>query len=315
MNWKKIGHIFNTTEVKNISWMKEFAQCTSALVFDDFVRVYFSCRPNRDKDGQYLSYTGFVELDRNDLAKIINISKEPILPLGGLGCFDEFAIYPTSVIKYNDIFLLYYTGWTRCKSTPFNCSIGLAYSDDGIKFTRHGRGPILSFSKDEPYVISGPKIRRFNNKWYLFYLGGIDWIMYENKPESIYKLKMATSEDGIDWKIENRNIVNDVLDENECQAGPDVFCFEGRYNMYFSYRHGLDFRNKERGYRVGYAYSYDLLNWTRDDDNVGIHLSKEGWDSEMMHYPHVFQCDEKMYMTYNGNEFGRYGFGLAELEK
>jgi hypothetical protein len=33
----------------------------------------------------------------------------------------------------------------------------------------------------------------------------------------------------------------------------------------------------------------------------------------MQCYPHVFECDGKVYLLYNGNEFGRYGFGLAEL--
>jgi hypothetical protein len=29
----------------------------------------------------------------------------------------------------------------------------------------------------------------------------------------------------------------------------------------------------------------------------------------------VFDCDGRIYLLYNGNEFGRYGFGLAELER
>jgi hypothetical protein len=35
----------------------------------------------------------------------------------------------------------------------------------------------------------------------------------------------------------------------------------------------------------------------------------------MHHYPHVFELNGKYYMTYNGNEFGKYGFGLAILEE
>ena len=67
-------------------------------------------------------------------------------------------------------------------------------------------------------------------------------------------------------------------------------------------------------YGFDYAYSTNMFDWTRDDENVGIELSEEGWDSTMLHYPHVFECDGKVYMLYNGNEFGRYGFGLAELD-
>jgi predicted GH43/DUF377 family glycosyl hydrolase len=150
----------------------------------------------------------------------------------------------------------------------------------------------------------------------MFYLAGTKWINYNGKPEIIYKNRLATSIDGINWERHNKNIISDILDENECQAGPDVFYKDELYHMYFIYREGLDFRTiPGRGYKIGYAYSKDLINWTRDDDNAGIEYSKEGWDSTMHHYPHVFELDGKYYMTYNGNEFGKYGFGLAILEE
>ena len=47
----------------------------------------------------------------------------------------------------------------------------------------------------------------------------------------------------------------------------------------------------------------------------GIDVSKDGWDSEMLCYPHVFKCDDNIFMLYNGNQFGRYGFGLAVLDR
>ena len=85
--------------------------------------------------------------------------------------------------------------------------------------------------------------------------------------------------------------------------------------MYFCYRYATDFRtNPQRAYRLGYAYSFDLIEWTRDDENAGIERSKDGWDSEMMCYPFLFSDENKNYLLYNGNAFGRYGFGLAVLE-
>ena len=69
----------------------------------------------------------------------------------------------------------------------------------------------------------------------------------------------------------------------------------------------------DRSYRIGYAYSDDLVNWTRDDANVGIDVTEGAWDSDMLCYPYIFECDGQAYLLYNGNEFGRYGFGLARL--
>ncbi len=66
--------------------------------------------------------------------------------------------------------------------------------------------------------------------------------------------------------------------------------------------------------KLGYAYSNDLTNWIRDDDNLQFSTKNDGeWDSDMMCYPNIFECDENIYLLYNGNEFGRYGFGLAKL--
>ena len=86
--------------------------------------------------------------------------------------------------------------------------------------------------------------------------------------------------------------------------------------MYFVYREGTDFRKTlGRGYKIGYATSKDLFNWDRKDGESGIPYSEDGWDSTMQHYPHVFKINNEIYMTYNGNDFGKYGFGLAILEK
>ncbi len=84
--------------------------------------------------------------------------------------------------------------------------------------------------------------------------------------------------------------------------------------MYFCYRAAHGFREcSDKAYRIGYAYSDDLKNWVRDDDQSGIDISAEGWDSEMQCYPHLFECNGNVYMLYNGNDFGRHGFGLAVL--
>jgi hypothetical protein len=85
--------------------------------------------------------------------------------------------------------------------------------------------------------------------------------------------------------------------------------------MFFCYRESFDFRRaKGRGYRIGHAWTDDLINWTRDDTSPLLEGSPSEWDSDMQCYPHVFECDGKIYLLYNGNEFGRHGFGLAELE-
>jgi predicted GH43/DUF377 family glycosyl hydrolase len=314
--WRKLGRVFDPTKIENKPWLKEFAQAPATLVFDEFVRVYFSCRPSRDENGQYISYTAYLDLDRKNLLNIIGLAEEPIMNLGGVGDFDEFGIYPMSVIRDGEKILAYYGGWTRCESVPYNVSIGLAVSrDGGRRFERLGQGPILGHSLDEPMTVSGPKIRKFNEMYYLWYVAGSKWHVSTNRPESIFKIRMATSTDGINWNRMNRNIIEPVLEQDECQASPDVILFNDRYHMFFSYKFGTDFRGTDRGYRLGYASSEDLLHWHRQDSLAGLHSSADDtWDGQSVAYPHVFELDGRIYMFYLGNDVGRFGFGLAVLE-
>lgn len=314
--WKKLGKVFDPTRFDDVEWMHEFAQAPSSLIFDDFVRVYFSCRPKPDVRGQYVSRAAYVDFDRNDMFKILRLSSRPVLELGDLGTFDQFGTYPISVIKMDDSIHAYYGGWTRCESVPFNVAIGYAKSQDGgVSFQKIGPGPILSYSADEPFILSGPKIRRYNDIWYLWYIAGRRWKMFQGKPEPIYKIRMAYSPDGINWMKVHRDIITDVLGEDEAQASPDVFFSHGRYHMFFCFRQPSDYRrNKNRSYRIGYAYSDDLTSWIRDDSRVGLGVSQDGWDSEMIAYPHVFELDGVIYLLYLGNQVGRFGFGAARLD-
>ncbi len=313
--WKKLGKVFGPQDAPARPWMEEFAQAPAVLVFDDFVRVYFSCRPKADAKGQYTSYSAWLDLERRNLFNVIAIAEHPILPLGGLGTFDEFGIYPVSVVRDGSDVRAYYAGWTRCESVPFNVAIGVAVShDDGKTFSRIGTGPVLSYSPDEPFILSGPKIRRFNGKWQLFYIAGRKWKRVDGRPEPVYKIRMATSDDGYSWSKVGRDLIPSRVEPDEAQSSPDVFYANGKYHMFFAYRYSSHYRGKQNGYRIGYASSDNLVDWTRDDTKAGITVSESGWDAEMVSYPHVFELDGKVYMAYLGDQVGRYGFGLAELD-
>jgi hypothetical protein len=138
--------------------------------------------------------------------------------------------------------------------------------------------------------------------------------MVDGRPEPVYKIRMATSPDGLRWTKVNRDLIPSRIEEDEAQASPDVFEANGRYHMFFCYRRSAHFRGREGGYRIGYAWSTNLVDWTRDDARCGIDVSESGWDAEMVAYPHVFDVDGATYMAYLGDQVGRYGFGLARLQ-
>lgn len=319
MKWNKLGLIFNPIQHKLANNCVEFAQSPQALVFDDFVRVYFSTRSVDQKNGKFLSHIAFVDFDKN-FKTIIGVSEDTVIPLGELGCFDEHGIFPINVYRDGERIVAYTCGWSRRISVSVETSTGIAESKDGgLTFKKVGNGPILTSSLNEPFLVGDSFVSVFNGVYHMWYIFGTKWIETQDEgPARIYKIGHAISIDGISWqKEEGKQIIEDYLNPDECQALPTVIWHNNRYHMYFCYREATKFRkNKDRGYRIGYAYSEDLVSWIRDESSVGIHLSQDDeWDSSMMCYPNVFKCDDKIYLLYNGNEFGRYGFGIAVLEE
>ena len=197
--------------------------------------------------------------------------------------------------------------------------IGFAESfDGGVTFIKPGLGgPIISPNVNEPCMIGDAFVLFDRDRFGMWYIYGDKWRVVHDgdEPDRFYRIAYAHSLDGLNWLRDGKYIIK-AKTETECQALPTVFTIEGKYHMYFCYRDAHDFRtNSNNAYRLGYAYSYDGFNWTRNDEEAGIDVTPGSWDSDMMCYPHVFECNGNYYMLYNGNEFGKYGFGAAKLIK
>ena len=200
MKWRKLGKIFDPTNFRLIDNCFEFAQSPQTLVFDDFVRIYFSTR-ELDKTGKYLSRISFVDFDKN-FKKVKNLSKEEVIALGELGCFDEHGIFPMNIVRDKGKVLAYTTGWNRKVSVSADASIGLAVSeDDGLHFKKLGTGPLVTASLTEPFLVCDAFVAIFGDKYHMWYIYGTKWIYdpNDNSPQRVYKIAYANSNDGINW--------------------------------------------------------------------------------------------------------------------
>jgi hypothetical protein len=315
MRWIKRGLIFSPIEHKLSNNCTEFAQSPQAVIFPDFVRVYFSTR-ERVND-KYLSHIAYVDYDRN-MEKALQVSDHQVITLGKLGCFDEHGIFPISPVLVGDKVYAYTCGWSQRVSVSVETSIGLAISEDnGETFTRFGDGPILSASVNEPMLVGDGFVKEYDGQFHMWYIFGKEWLTEtaNEPPARVYKIGYASSSNGIEWKKnDGAEIIQSVLGPDECQALPSILKIGKLYHMVFCYRHATDFRtNPTRAYKLGYAYSSDLVSWTRNDSLLGLNFTDPSWDNEMQCYPNIFNIGNKVFLLYNGNQFGRFGFGLAEL--
>lgn len=264
----------------------------------------------------FISHPAFVDMDL-EMQHVLRVSAKPLVRLGELGCFDEHGIFPISPVRVGQQIWAYTTGWTRRKAVATDSGIGLAISDDGGEtFIKYGKGPVLGPSLYEPFLVSDGFTLQHDGLFHMWYIYGKRWIRSDedSPPDRVYKIAHATSDDGRRWKPAGRTVITDWLDNDECQALPAVVRHDGSWLMVFCYRHAIDFRiNPARGYRLGCATSHDLVTWVRSDLTLIGSGELAGWDSDMQCYPHLVQVRERLYLLYNGNEFGRYGFGLAQL--
>lgn len=304
MRWIKRGEVFRPSAESG--WLSHHAQGPTVLSRGAFLRIYFAGRPEHS-----ITLPTFIDVSSDDPRNILRVNRDPLLPLGGRGDFDEFGIIPTEVIEVGDEVWMYYTGWQRGVSVSYTLAIGLAISRDGGQtFKKAYVGPIIDRTRDEPYMTMSPFIVREGASWHCWYASGVGFLPCEGKYEPQYVIKYAVSSDGLEWKRSGAECLPRGFPE-ESTTRPTVVKIGEVYHMWFCYRGADDYRGGRNSYRVGYASSTDLHRWERDDARAGITVSQEGWDSLIITYPYVVRVGDQYMMFYNGNGFGATGFGYA----
>jgi len=300
MKWEKKGLIFKTQNFND--WRDNSALQPTPLIFEDKIRFYVGFR---DKSG--ISRIGYIDLDKNNPEKILKVSQDPVLDIGKDGAFDEFGIVPSAIIRRDKKIYMYYAGYQLGKKVRFLVLSGLAISqDDGETFRRYSSVPIFERTDNEMLFRVPHTVMFDDNKFKFWYGGGSEFMLGEDKTLPVYDVRYIESKDGINIPKEGRTILK--TKENEYRIGrPFVIKKDNGYLMFYGYS------SEDQPYQLGYATSKDGLEWIRDDKNIGIELSLEGWDSEMMAYPCVLTIAKKTYLFYNGNNYGEDGFGYAEL--
>ncbi|MBY7734771.1 MULTISPECIES: glycoside hydrolase family protein [Francisella] len=310
MKWQKKGLIY--APKGEYSWNQSHASVPTVYkVNENILRVYFATR-----DTKNMTNISYIEVNADNPNQILYIHDKPVIVPGNAGMFDDCGAMPSHVIDVGDEVWMYYLGWNVRNTIAYHNSIGLAISQDGgVTFKKLSEGPLFDRNYIEPYYSAVPYILRENGIWKMWYLSNTKWVEYEGKSEPFYHIKYAESHNGIDWKREGR-VAIDYKDEAECGIVRACVLKDGNlYKMWYAHRNLHNYRtDKSSSYRIGYAESFNGIDWNRKDNEVGIDVSDVGWDSEMIEYPFVYDHNGKRYMFYNGNTFGKTGFGYAILE-
>jgi hypothetical protein len=213
----------------------------------------------------------------------------------------------TSLIRRGDEILAYYLGWTVGKSVPFANTIGLAVAHKGAPtFSRRFNVPGVGRSAENPFTIGYPWVVEVDEGYRMWFGSHLSW--GEGWMDMIHVVKTATSQDGENWKAESEVVIplaGAAEPEEFAVSRPVVLKGDDGWSMWYARRFSQ--------YRLGYAWSPDGRDWIRRDHLVNFAGLPEEWESEARTYPCVFEHRGRIYMLYNGNGYGREGFGIAIL--
>lgn len=304
LDWQKLGLVY--VPDGSLWWAKSHAMIPTPICLNEnTIRVYITCC-----DEKGIGRVGYVDLNAENLTQVVSVSQEPVLDIGAPGTFDENGALVCSVVKNQDELFLYYAGFELGTKIRYRILTGLATANtEDNEFFRIKQVAVLERSDKELFFRCGPFAKKNKTGFDMWYVAGSEWETVNGIEKPVYEIRYLTSNNGIDWPSEGKTCIA-IENNNEHGFGrPYVTDIDDKRLMFYSVR-----RKDLGSYRLGYAELSGENNWVRKDSEVGIDVSDQGWDSEMICYSAVFSCNGQTYMLYNGNNFGQTGFGLAVLK-
>lgn len=300
--FRKLGLVYSPDGSRE--WARQAAMLPTPLMLDEHrLRVYFA-----STDAMNIGRIGYVELDVRDPTRILDEAKEPVLDIGRPGAFDDNGVNPSSIVRVGDRLRLYYVGYQLHRQVPYTLFTGLAESSDGGKsFHRYSEAPILDRCDGELFFRTAPFVQRDENGWKLLYIGGSDWTAVDGRSKPIYGLRAIRSDDGLRFPGKGNELMAPRLPDEIGFGRPFVRSTPSKFELFYSVR-------TPKTYRLGYARSRDGSNWERADHDLRFSGAVQDWETEMTCYAVVVDTKFGVLMLYNGNGYGRTGFGIAVLE-
>lgn len=224
-----------------------------------------------------------------------------LLDVGSPGEYDCILVCIPSVIKEDNGYKLWYSGWD---GKVFR--IGLATSTDGVKFEKYEKNPVLEEDPqgwDDGGVVF-PHVMKEEGEYKMWYSG-----LSKNGQ---MRLGFAISADGKRWSRDRVPIMEAGKEgefDDDRLLKPSVIKDGNIYRMAYA---AID---KKEIMRIGVATSRDGRSWQKYHDNPVIDPEPEGWDAGSIEDPHLIRIGDKYYIAYAARDKrGNYRIGLGVSE-
>jgi hypothetical protein len=302
MRWRKLGQLYSPESV-HPKLASHAANPLAVLLEGDVFRVFFSGRDVRNR-----SSVGFLDVDVVKRG-LLYVHAKPIFEHGPENSFYSHGVSIGNCYEADGRRYMLFMGWQCPPGNHWRGDIGRLVVEQDFSLRIDSDDPFMSTDFTDPVSLSYPWVIRGENGFYHMWYGStVTWDA--GNGEMLHVIKHAASNDGHRWQRDGLAVPY-RLGTAQAFSHPSVIgsTNEG-YHMWFSYRSGSGEK-----YRIGYAHSQSGTSWDLHLNETGIDVSPNGWDSEMIEYPFVFDHKGQRYMLYCGNGNGQTGFGLAVLER
>lgn len=301
--WKKLGRLYVPPEQgRHPKLLTHAANPLPVHLAGDVYRVFFSGRDSINR-----SSVGAVDIDIVRRT-VVEDHYHPFFEHGAEGSFYADGVSIGNCYMAGGARFMLFMGWQNPRDGHWRGDIGRLVMGADLTLSLDDDVPFMGSDENDPLSLSYPWVRENDDGSFSMWYGSTRTWEAGNS-EMLHVINAATSMDGHHWHRKGLAIPF-ALGKAQAFSRPTVIRNEqGEDEMWFSYRSGSGEK-----YRIGHARSANQITWTLDLDGAGIDISSDGWDSDMIEYPFVFDHDGQRYMLYNGNSYGKTGFGLAILE-
>lgn len=301
MTIKKLGLVFCASDKSG--WKQHsFMTPVPLLHHSGIIRVYGGMQ-----DAKGVSRLGYVDLDPQDPRRVLAVSKEPVVDTGKHGDFDDSGIILGCLLRTENFLRMYYVGFSHPSGVKFQALSGIAESkDEGDTFERFSDKPVIGeLTPGSPLIAIHTVIKRSDvyDAWYAI---GTGWLTLGEDSYPRYEIGYTRSYDGLTFEIGKSCL---KPEGEEYRIGrPTVFKIRDCYYMFYT----SDTLSKV--YRCGLAKSEKGEYWERTKHPFIFPEGNDSWEGKEVCYPSLpLTVMGRTYIFYNGNDKGRTGFGVAEI--
>ncbi len=302
--WKKYGVLYcPPSEGRHPALASHAANPLPVHMKDDVYRIFFSGR-----DAQSRSSVGAVDVDIVK-RQIVQTHHQPFFMHGEAGSYFADGVSIGNCYEVDGKTYMLFMGWQNPPGKHWHGEIGRLIVNKDLILSLDFQTPFMALDAIDPLSLSYPWVMKNPQGGYDMWYGTTkSWDA--GNGEMLHVINAATSTDGHHWTRRGDAVPYQLGVAQAFSRPTVVYTPDKCYEMWFSYRSGSG-----ATYRIGYAKSQDGKAWQLALDETGIDVSESGWDSEMIEYPFVFDHKGQRIMLYNGNGYGKTGFGLAVLEQ